>query len=174
MHQVVFSPLRGKIGAIQPKPPQDGNVQKCPSVDISELWVFPTRNSILLKTTDILSVKRCFRRKTKTRRQYGHGCRWFKQKRWGCLKSWLLFRHPHRFCLNQRHPCPYKQKRWGCLKSWLLFRHPRELKIKSLYINDLIFNIAKKPKETVQKLKFSDSPLFAVQMVAQSPLFCGI
>jgi len=64
--------------------------------------------------------------------------------------------------------------RWGCLKSWLLFRHPRELKIKSLYINDLIFNIAKKPKETVQKLKFSDSPLFAVQMVAQSPLFCGI
>jgi|GEM_PF-5257316 len=119
-----FSPLRGKIGAIQPKPPQDGNVQKCPSVDISELRVFPARNSILLKTTDSLSVKRCFRRKTKTRRQYGHGCRWFKQKRWGCLKSWLLF------------------------------RHPRELKIKSLYINDLIFNIAKKPKGTVQKLKF--------------------
>ena len=124
MHQVVSPPLRGKIGAIQPKPPQDGNVQKCPSVDISELRVFPARNSILLKTTDILSVKRCFRRKTKTRRQYGHGCRWFKQKRWGCLKSWLLF------------------------------RHPRELKIKSLYINDLIFNIAKKPKGTVQKLKF--------------------
>ena len=49
--------------------------------------------------------------------------------------------------------------RWGCLKSWLLFRHPRELKIKSLYINDLIFNIAKKPKETVQKLKFLDSPV---------------
>ena len=46
----------------------------------------------------------------------------------------------------------------GCLKSWLLFRHPRELKIESLYINDLIFNIAKKPKGTVQKLKFLDSP----------------
>ena len=47
----------------------------------------------------------------------------------------------------------------GCLKSWLLFRHPRELKIKSLYINNLIFNIAKKPKETAQKLKFLDSPI---------------
>ena len=49
--------------------------------------------------------------------------------------------------------------RWGCLKSWLLFRHPRELKIKSLYINDLIFNIASTSKETVKKLKFLDSPL---------------
>ena len=46
----------------------------------------------------------------------------------------------------------------GCLKSWLLFRHPREFKIKSLYSNDLILNIASKSKETVQKLKFSDSP----------------
>ena len=46
----------------------------------------------------------------------------------------------------------------GCLKSWLLFRHPHELKIKSLYINDLIFNIAKKPKETVQKLKVFGQP----------------
>ena len=46
----------------------------------------------------------------------------------------------------------------GCLKNWLLFRHPRELKIKFLYINDLIFDIAKKPKETVQKLKFLDNP----------------
>jgi|GEM_PF-4590747 len=49
--------------------------------------------------------------------------------------------------------------RWGCLKSWLLFRHPRELKIKSLYINDLIFNIASTSKETVKKLKFLDSLL---------------
>ena len=40
----------------------------------------------------------------------------------------------------------------GCLKSWLLFRHPREFKIKSLYSNDLILNIASKSKETVQKL----------------------
>ena len=46
----------------------------------------------------------------------------------------------------------------GCLKSWLLFRHPREFKIKSLYSNDLILNIASKSKETVQKLKFLDSP----------------
>ena len=45
----------------------------------------------------------------------------------------------------------------GCLKSWLLFRHPREFKIKSLYNNDLILNIASKSKETVQKLKFLDS-----------------
>ena len=46
------------------------------------------------------------------------------------------------------------QQRRGCLKSWLLFRHPREFKIKSLYSNDLILNIASKSKETVQKLKF--------------------
>ena len=52
----------------------------------------------------------------------------------------------------------------GCLKNWLLFRHPRELKIKFLYINDLIFDIAKKPKETVQKLKFLDNP-FAIKSV---------
>ena len=50
------------------------------------------------------------------------------------------------------------QKRWGCLKSWLLFRHPHEFKIKSLYSNDLILNIASKSKEAVQKLKFLDSP----------------
>ena len=42
-------------------------------------------------------------------------------------------------------------------KSWLLFRHPREFKIKSLYNNGLILNIANKLKETVQKLKFLDS-----------------
>ena len=48
---------------------------------------------------------------------------------------------------------------WGCLKSWLLFRHPHEFKIKSLYSNDLILNIASKSKETVQKLKFLDSPI---------------
>ena len=51
----------------------------------------------------------------------------------------------------------YFQKRWRCLKSWLLFRHPREFKIKSLYSNDLILNIASKSKEAVQKLKFLDS-----------------
>ena len=33
-----------------------------------------------------------------------------------------------------------------------------EFKIKSLYNNDLILNIALKSKETVQKLKFLDSP----------------
>ena len=48
--------------------------------------------------------------------------------------------------------------RRGCLKSWLLFRHHREFKIKSLYSNDLILNIASKSKETVQKLQFLDSP----------------
>ena len=25
----------------------------------------------------------------------------------GCLKSWLLLKHPHRFCLNQRHLCRF-------------------------------------------------------------------
>jgi len=50
------------------------------------------------------------------------------------------------------------KENWGCLKSWLLFRHPREFKIKPLYNNDLILNIALKSKETVQKLKFLDSP----------------
>ena len=39
------------------------------------------------------------------------------------------------------------QQRWGCLKSWLLFRHPRGFKIKSLYNNDLILNIASKSKD---------------------------
>ena len=51
---------------------------------------------------------------------------------------------------------------WGCLKSWLLFRHPREFKIKSLHSNDLILNIASKSKETVQKLKFLDSLVWIV------------
>ena len=46
----------------------------------------------------------------------------------------------------------------GCLKSWLLFRHPRKFKIKFLYSNDLILNIANKLKETVQKLKFLKGP----------------
>ena len=54
----------------------------------------------------------------------------------------------------------------GCLKSWLLFRHPREFKIKSLYSNDLILNIASKSKETVQKLKFLDSPLLLISTTA--------
>jgi len=43
----------------------------------------------------------------------------------------------------------YMQQRWGCLKSWLLFRHTREFKIKSLYSNNSILNIASKSKETV-------------------------
>ena len=34
-----------------------------------------------------------------------------------------------------------------------------EFKIKSLYSNDLILNIASKSKEAVQKLKFLDSPM---------------
>ena len=62
-----------------------------------------------------------------------------------------------------RLPCPRYRKlhlkeNRGCLKSWLLFRHPREFKIKSLYSNDLILNIASKSKETVQKLKFLEVP----------------
>ena len=59
------------------------------------------------------------------------------------------------WCAERAHV----NKRWGCLKSWLLFRHTREFKIKSLYSNDLILNIASKLKETIQKLKFLDSPL---------------
>ena len=47
---------------------------------------------------------------------------------------------------------------WGCLKSRLLSRQPVEFKIKSLYYNDLILNVAHKIKEAVQKLKFLDSP----------------
>ena len=36
---------------------------------------------------------------------------------------------------------------------------PDEFKVKSLYSNDLTLNIASKSKETVQKLKFLDSPI---------------
>ena len=36
---------------------------------------------------------------------------------------------------------------------------PVEFKIKSLYSNDLILNVASKSKETAQKLKFLDSPV---------------
>ena len=44
-------------------------------------------------------------------------------------------------------------------KVGYFFAIPDEFKIKSLYNNDLILNIAVKSKETVQKLKFLDSPL---------------
>ena len=47
----------------------------------------------------------------------------------------------------------------GCLKSRLLFRQPVEFKIKSLYYNDLILNVAYKIKEAAQKLQFLDSPM---------------
>ena len=40
---------------------------------------------------------------------------------------------------------------------------PDEFKIKFLYSNDLILNIASKSKEAVQKLKFLDSPMFTVR-----------
>ena len=43
-------------------------------------------------------------------------------------------------------------------KVGYFFDIPDEFKIKSLYSNDLILNIASKSKETVQKLKFLDSP----------------
>ena len=56
---------------------------------------------------------------------------------------------------------------WGCLKSRLLSRQPVEFKIKSLYYNDLILNVAHKIKEAVQKLKFLDSPVNDTQ---RSPL----
>ena len=48
------------------------------------------------------------------------------------------------------------KENWGCLKSWLFFRHPREFKIKPLYNNDLILNIALKSKEigAVQEVLF--------------------
>ena len=42
-------------------------------------------------------------------------------------------------------------------KVGYFFAIPDEFKIKSLYNNDLILNIAVKSKETVQKLKFFDS-----------------
>ena len=45
-------------------------------------------------------------------------------------------------------------------KVGYFFAIPDEFKIKSLYNNDLILNIAVKSKETVQKLKFLDSPVF--------------
>ena len=54
----------------------------------------------------------------------------------------------------------FENKKGGCLKSRLLFRQPVEFKIKSLYCNDLILNVAHKIKEAVQKLKFLDSPFF--------------
>ena len=47
----------------------------------------------------------------------------------------------------------------GCLKSGYFFAIPDEFKIKSLYSNDLILNVAVKSKETVQKLKFFGQPL---------------
>ena len=40
-----------------------------------------------------------------------------------------------------------------------------EFKIKSLYNNDLILNIASEFKETVQKLKFLDSPRFTDTLI---------
>ena len=51
----------------------------------------------------------------------------------------------------------------GCLKSRLLSRQPVEFKIKSLYYNDLILNVAHKIKEAVQKLKFLDSPYYTLK-----------
>ena len=44
-------------------------------------------------------------------------------------------------------------------KVGYFFEIPAMFKIKSLYSNDLILNIASKSKETVQKLKFLDSPI---------------
>jgi len=52
---------------------------------------------------------------------------------------------------------PLKTKKRGCFKSRLLLKQPFEFKIKSLYCNDLILNIALKIKVTALKLKFSDS-----------------
>jgi len=46
-------------------------------------------------------------------------------------------------------------------KVCYFFAIPDEFKIKSLYSNDLILNIASKIKETVQKLQFLDSPSFS-------------
>ena len=70
------------------------------------------------------------------------------------------------------HPCQFLDMR-GCLKSWLLFQHPREFKIKSLYSNDLILNIASKSKETVQKLKFLDSSIITAWNHGHPCPFCG-
>ena len=50
-------------------------------------------------------------------------------------------------------------KKQGDVPKVGYFRNiPDEFKIKSLYSNDLILNIASKSKEAVQKLKFLDSP----------------
>gem|GEM_PF-2073932 len=110
--------------------PQDGNVQKCPSVDISELRVCLPKNSFLLGNTDILSEKRCFRRKTKTRRQYGHGCPWF------CSEA-MFFAQVKNSTSN---------KIYGCIllgrARMYIFHH----------------NIANKLKENLSKLKFLEVP----------------
>ena len=45
---------------------------------------------------------------------------------------------------------------------------PDEFKIKSLYSNDLILNIASKSKEAVQKLKFLDSPKLMNFLIGQA------
>ena len=84
---------------------------------------------------------------------------------------------------RNRHSCPflcveffigktrYCMER-GCFKSWVFLKHPRELKIKSLYSNDLIFNIAFKSKQAVQKLKFSDSSRRGCRL-AEDIIFCA-
>ena len=48
-----------------------------------------------------------------------------------------------------------------------------EFKIKSLYSNDLILNIASKSKETVQKLKFLNSPVQRQVFLTKNLLLCG-
>ena len=56
------------------------------------------------------------------------------------------------------HPCTASDN--GDVPKVGYFRDiPDEFKIKSLYSNDLILNIASKSKETVQKLKFLHSPV---------------
>ena len=49
---------------------------------------------------------------------------------------------------------------------------PDEFKIKSLYSNDLILNIASKSKEAVQKLKFLDSPFACEFLLTQKHRCC--
>ena len=46
---------------------------------------------------------------------------------------------------------------------------PDEFKIKFLYSNDLILNIASKSKEAVQKLKFLDSPNAVIKFTDETP-----
>ena len=67
-------------------------------------------------------------------------------------------------CRQTRHSLPpedsggYSSSDGDVSKVRYFFDIPAMFRIKSLYSNDLILNIASKSKKAVQKLKFLDSP----------------